>query len=221
MNDTTDFRDEKDEPMTDGGSTAEGGIAASIAARLGKVENRWYRLAFFTFLLVWLAYMMLSALPWNWADKLFPFIAGVPAILLVLLKIFKNLFPERYAALKPEAPKTPETDHEENRLEETYKELREESDVARPKNERIAYALRMGAWALVLPLLMYLIGFSNALPLYMLAFGYRFYGSVKMTVIISIVFTALMYGFFYTIIGIPVWDSVLGIPSLVRVLGLA
>lgn len=196
------------------------GFFAGVVERLASIETRHYKLVFFGFLLVWLLYLLWASLSWPWTDKLFPFIAGVPAVIMVTLKIVKNLYPERYEALKPEPP-TVATDEETNQLEETYKKIREGSDTGRPRRERIAYAVRMIVWALALPLLMYLIGFSNALPLFIFAFGLRFYDSLKATIAVTIVFTVLMFGFFYVIMGIPVWDSVLGIPSFAELLGIA
>lgn len=193
----------------------------SVTSRLAEIPGNTYKLVFYLFLLVWLAYMLIVAWPWAWNDKLVPYVVGLPAFLLLLLKIAKVAFPEQYDRVVPslEAEDTAEDD-ESARLQETYKEIREESDAARPKEERIRYAIRMIAWALALPALMYLIGFDNALPIFMLAFGWRFYGSLRMTVIVTVVFTTLAFGFFYFILGIPLWDSALGLPSFLRVLGL-
>ncbi|MFB6097025.1 MAG: tripartite tricarboxylate transporter TctB family protein [Haloferacaceae archaeon] len=197
------------------------GAIDGIVTRLNAIEGRKYVLAFYGFLLIWLLYLLGTSLPWRWTDKLFPLIAGVPALVLILMKIAKYGFPERYEALKPEVP-TPAGDEEaESTLEETYQELREGADAARPRKDQIAYSLRMISWALALPLLMYLIGFSNALPLFIFAFGLRFYDSLRQTVLVTVVFTTLMFGFFYVIMKIPLWNSALGVPSLAKLLGIA
>lgn len=193
----------------------------SVTARLAAISGDQYKLVFYLFLLTWLAYMLIAAWPWAWDDKLVPYVVGLPAIPLLLLKIAKVSFPEQYDRFVPSIESGGVAEDDESaRLQETYKEIREDSDAARPKEERIRYAIRMVAWALALPALMYLIGFDNALPLFMLAFGWRFYGSLRMTVVVTAVFTTLAFGFFYFILGIPLWDSALGIPSFLRVIGL-
>jgi hypothetical protein len=168
-----------------------------------------------------MARMMVTAWDWSWADKLVPLFAGIPAVVLLLVELFSIVFPRQYARVMPVDADTAGSGEAELELEETYQEVREQDeDMTRPRSAQIAYALRMLAWAMALPLLMYLIGFANALVLFVLAFGLVYFGSVRDTVIVTVVFSVLMYLFFWQIIGLNPWTGTLGIPSIVQLLGL-
>lgn len=196
-------------------------LVSRLATRLGEMDATWYELVFYGSLLVWMAWLMITAWEWSWTDKLIPLFAGVPTIAFLIVKLLGIVSPETYARLTPDFGEEPtESTDEESDLEDTYQTIRGEDDGTRPRTEQIDYAIRMIAWALALPLLMYLIGFANALLLFVLLFGLRNFGSVRDSIVVTVVFSVMMYLFFWQIIGLNPWPGTLGIPSIVSVLGL-
>lgn len=197
-------------------------LITRLAERLDEIDPRGYELVFYGLLLVWMAWLMITAWDWAWADKLVPLFAGVPTIALLLFKFVQIVSPETYDRFTPgTAEQYDESTDAEMELEETYQSVREEDDeVTRPRPEQIDYAIRMIVWAMGLPLLMYLIGFANALLAFVFLFGLRYFDSIRDTVVVTIVFSIMMYLFFWQIIGLNPWTGIVGIPSIVEVLGL-
>lgn len=201
--------------MSSSSSSRTGGIGE----RLARVEPRHYKLVFYLFLLAWLVYLVVVSIPWNWRDKLVALIVGVPAIVLLLLKIVMVLWPARFDRLRPSQDVEVESDDEvQAGLQQSLREAREGSAVVRPRPEQLEYAVRMIVWVLALPIGMFVIGFANTLPLYIAAFGYRFYQRKHMAIPIAVVFSALMYLFFFIVVGMQSHEGLLGIPSILRVL---
>lgn len=197
---------------------------SALLDSLVDLDSNWFALAFYGFLLVWMVAILVVAWEWSWRDKLVPFIAGVPTVALLVVKLVKLGSPATYDRLTPgfvaAAPPFDTDDGETAKLEAEFEEAREETDVSRPQREQVAYAVRMTAWAMALPLLMYVIGFANALVLFVLGFGLRFFDSPRDAVLVTLGFSAFMYLFFYTIIGMQPWTGVLDIPSIVELVGL-
>lgn len=221
-------------------ATGAEGRSTRVWNALVGVDTKWYLLAFYVFLLVWIGWLLVTAWEWSWRDKLVPFIAGVPTFVLLVAKLVKVSSPATYERLAPsltfvgedEAPdreaaafeaaleETHGDEQDTEELEEAFEVARGSDDVTRPPREQFAYAVRMVAWALALPLLMYVIGFANALVLFVLAFGLRFYDRPRDAVIVTVVFSVFMYVFFYSIIGMQPWTGTLEIPSIVELAGL-
>lgn len=185
-------------------------------AGLIPIEGRYLRLGFFVLLLVWLLYLLVTARSWGWEDKLMPYIAGITTLVFLLIKLAKILFPERYEALTPESV----GDEELDEIRENLEEAKEDEGPKRSKTAQERYALIMVGWSIALPVLMYFIGFANALPLFIFAFGLQFYDDLVRPVLAAVVFSVFMYVFFIVIIGMQPWDGTLGIPSILKVLGL-
>lgn len=207
--------------MSDATATSEN-LLTGFWDLLDRANIRWFQLVFYGFLLVWMASLLIVSWEWAWRDKLVPYIAGVPTIALLLVKIVKIAAPDLYDRIVPDFDfgDGQSASGETSELEETLSQIKEESDYARPRRERIAYAVRMLVWSMALPILMYTIGFSNALLLFVIAFGLRFYDSLRQVVIVTVVFSAFMYLFFYEIIGLQPWLGIFELPSIVRILGL-
>lgn len=204
--------------------------ASGLWHTLAGFDRRWFELVFYLFLLVWMVGLLIVAWEWTWRDKLIPYITGVPTIAFILVRLVAVASPETYRRLTPTLPwggESAETteggrpvSEETAELEETLQAVQAGSDVTRPRREQIAYGVRMIAWAMALPLLMYVIGFSNALVLFVLAFGLRFYDSTRDAVLVTVGFSAFMYLFFYYILGMQPWTGILDIPSIVEVVNL-
>lgn len=193
--------------------------------RLSSIDKKWFELAFHGFLLFWIVALLVIAWGWSWDNKLIPYVAGIPTALMLVVKLVKTASPDLYDRVTPEfKPGSDSTEDEDggavDDLTEAYESAGDASDVKRPPAEQLAYGVRMTAWSMALPILMYVIGFSNALVLFTLAFGLRFFDSPRRAVLITAVFSALMYVFFYAIMGLQPWPGIAGIPSIVDVLGL-
>lgn len=198
---------------------------AGLWDALDRMNTKWFKLAFYAFLLIWMVAILAVAWEWSWRDKLVPYIAGIPTILLLAAKLFKVARPELYDAIIPNFDfgdgGASTGDSETADLEQALSDVKDaDADPARSRRDRIAYSVRLMAWSLALPLLMYTIGFANALVLFVVAFGLRFYGSVRQTVLVTLVFSAFMYVFFWEIIGLNPWKGILELPSIVTLLGL-
>jgi hypothetical protein len=204
-------------------TVSDDGVVAQIAQRLSELDPKVYQLVFYGLLLVWMAWLMVTSWEWSWANKLVPLFAGVPTLVLLLVKLVAIVSPETYARVTPGSESGDGDDGSggDSDLEDTYQQIRsEDEDTTRPRPEQISYALRMLGWALALPAAMYFIGFANALILFVLLFGLRYFESPRDTVIVTVAFSVLMYLFFWQIIGLNPWTGTLDIPSIVDVLGL-
>lgn len=196
-------------------------LVSRLSRRLDEVDTTVYELVFYGFLFVWVVGLMVSAWGWSWDNKLVPMFAGIPTIAFLLVKLVAIVSPETYARVMPDSSGgESEAADESDDLEDTYQSIREQGDDTRPRPEQISYALRMVVWAVALPLMMYLIGFANALPLFIFLFGLRYYDSLRMTVVVTVSFSVVMYLFFWLIIGLDPWPGILGIPSIVEIFGL-
>lgn len=188
-----------------------------------RVDPRAFPLVFYGFLLVWIGALLVVSWEWAWRDKLVAYLAGVPTLAFIVVTMVKVYSPETYDRLTfflPEAEVSVGDDGEASDLREAYESIRDTDDVGRPRSERIAYGVRITVWAMTLPVLMYTLGFANALVLFVFAFGLRFYDTVRETVVVTVVFSVLMYLFFWEIIGMSPWTGTLGLPSVVDLLGL-
>lgn len=201
--------------------TRQGEPLSDVWERLSRIDKQWFELVFYGLLLVWLVALLVVAWEWSWDNKLIPYVAGIPTALMLVVKLVKIVVPGWYDRVMPEfGSESSADDDQEGELAQAYEQVREDSSTGRPRTERIAYGVRMTAWSMVLPLLMYVLGFANALVLFTLAFGLRFYDSPRRAVVVTVVFSVLMYVFFYLLIGMQPWQGTLGIPSIVDVLGL-
>jgi hypothetical protein len=202
-------------------TVSDDSLVSRIAQRLSDIEGRRYELLLYGLLLVWVCWMMITARGWSWDDKLIPLFAGIPTIVFILAKLLVIVSPETYAGLSDIGGSSAESEAEDgSSIEDAYQSIRESDEGTRPRTEQYSYAIRMVGWAMALPLLMYLIGFANALLLFVFAFGLRFFNSIRDTVVVTVVFSAVMYLFFWQIIGLNPWLGTLGIPSIVELLGL-
>lgn len=207
----------------------QGDPLSSVWERLSTVDKQWFELVFYAFLLVWVVALLVVAWEWSWDNKLIPYVTGIPTLLMLLVKIGKIVAPQWYERLTPDFGSESTADDkkanaekpdEVNELTQAYEEVSDDSTTGRPHTERIAYGVRMTAWSMALPVLMYVLGFANALVLFTLAFGLRFYESPRRAVIVTLVFSVLMYLFFYLLIGMQPWQGTVGVPSIVDILGL-
>lgn len=188
-------------------------VTDAVGDRLASVDREWYQVVFYGFLLVWLVYLLLQTLDWEWGDKLFPYMVGVPTIILIGIRLFKVLDPERYERWLPESFKGDGESEVMSQLQERFGGALAE-ELVRDRSERLGVGFQMVIWTTALVVLMWFIGFANALIVWVFAFTIRFFGSVKQAVGVTAVFFLAVYLFFIFILGVIPWDGTLPIPSL-------
>jgi len=192
----------------------------ALGSLLDSVDTQTYTIAFYLGLVVWLCYLLVTSLGWKWTDKLFPVMVIVPSLGFVLVKLFKLRYPDRYARLLPSSNGS--MDEHRSRLRESYEAARSGGgQEVRTRSEQLGYAVRLVGWMIALPVLVYVVGLSNSLPVYLLAFGFRFSDAPRWRVVVNaVVATALMYLFFFALMQIPDYAGMLGLPGLVSYFGL-
>lgn len=189
----------------------------AIGDRLASVDKKWYRVVFYGFLLVWLVYLMLQTFDWRWGDKLFPYMVGVPTAILIGIQLFKAMDPERYERLLPEVFKGDGESEVMSQLQERFGGALAD-ELVRNRSERLGVGAVMVVWTVGLVVLMWFIGFANALIVWVFAFTIRFFGDVKQAVGVTAVFFLAVYLFFIFILGVIPWDGSLQIPSVLEYL---
>jgi xanthine/uracil permease len=155
---------------------------------------------FYIGLLLWAVVMLVLALDWGWQDRLFPvFFTGV-AIVLIIIHLILVYFDEQ---LKQILPDTAETGSDQMDFD-----VGEDAE-ARTGEERERYELIMVAWASLLPIALYIIGFLYTIPLYTTAFVYYFNRDPRTAILTALVATLVVYGLFIQILGIRLPSGIL------------
>lgn len=145
-------------------------------------------------------------------DMLFPYIVGIPSIIVGVIHVISLIFPELESKVMPERADASED------LSSEIKESIDSGEGGRPLGERQRYGLLMTGWVLVLPILVFYLGFAYVLPPYVFAFILFFRRDVKLAASISILFTVAAYVLFILILGMIPWQGELGLPSLINML---
>ena len=145
-------------------------------------------------------------------DMLFPYIVGIPSIIVGVVHLVSLIFPGLESKVMPERADASED------LSSELKESIDSEDQGRPLGERQRYGLMMTGWVLVLPVLVFYLGFAYILTPYVFAFIIFFRRDVKLAAFISILFTIAAYVLFILILGMIPWQGQLGLPSLINML---
>lgn len=196
----------------------EGGtdVQTRIATVLDSIEGRWYQFIFFVGLLAWVVGLLVVSLPWNWIDRLVPTLVGGIMIVLLVVKLFKIVSPDRYRGVVDFwGGSSDEPDEEGDALQKELLSMTADSEHTRPRLEQFRYAIRMIGWALALPVMMFYIGIGNGLVLFLFGFGIDFFDSVTRAAAVTVLFSLIMYVFFMVILGIDPWRGALDVPNIV------
>jgi hypothetical protein len=152
---------------------------------------------------LWGLYLLQEAWAWQRRDRLVP---------LIVLGLLFGLIGMRLAQLwKPGLfPDPSEGDGLETDLDESE---------SRSKTVQERYALYMTGWTVALVLLVFFVGFMNALVVFVPTFVYFFKRSVRMSLAVLVAAYALTYVLFIIILQIYPWTGHFDLPQLlVRVL---
>jgi hypothetical protein len=203
-----------------GGEPASGETRSddeAVEEGLFSVNPKWFKVGFYLFILLWLAYLLVETLSYSkFEDLLFPYIIGLPVGLLILIQLFIVQYPDLVDRVTPERRgATPGDEELQHRIETAT-----ESAGSRPKAEKERYELVMMAWVTVLPFMMYYVGMGWTLIVYVFAFTWYFVRDVKLAALVTTVVTAFVYVLFIHFLSMIIWTGELGIPDPLRYLDL-
>lgn len=193
--------------MHDGETRTDGGATAADEG-LFPVDGKWFTIGFYTFLLLWLLYILWES--WGYADRqdfLFPFVVGIPILLLLVLKIITTQYPVIVEKVMPE-------DAGESELFEGV----EGTGSRESKSEREKYELYMIGWIIILPFMMFYIGMGWTMLIYTFAFTWFFTRDVKTSALVTVVVMFFVWILFIEILSLIIWDGRLGLTGPLEII---
>lgn len=199
-----------DRTTTDGG--VAGGSAAADSTTPGSLESvssRIWSLLFYGVATLWVLGLLVQSLPWNWDNKFFPLMVGVPVILMLLLQMASDQFPSVFARLKPAALEEADDDD----LSTEFERAKTSNVSERSVQEQQRWELYMLGWVTALPVLMYFVGFAWMIPIYTFALGWFFMRDVKIAVGLAFGVSLFIYLLFIVLLEVSLWEGALGLPN--------
>lgn len=188
---------------TDDQSAAERGLFP--------VRPLWFKIGFYLFLLLWLGYMIWETTSYTeFEDYFFPYLLGVPLVLLILLQLFILQYPE---AVETALPEEEVASHESEDEIEARVEAAQTTHGRESKAEKETYELYMIAWVTLLPFMMYFVGMGWTMIVYVFAFTMFFTRSLKWSAIMTVTVTAFVYILFIHLLGMIIWTGTLPVPD--------
>lgn len=166
-------------------------------ARLFPVRSEVFRTLFHLCILSWGAYLLLEAWGWQRRDRLFPLIAIALLFCLITGRFVQIWAPQ----LVPDRPAS-----------DGYEIDTGESGRSLAKQE--LYVVYLLCWLVALTLLIFFIGFVNALVVFIPSFVYFFKRSARMSLVVLVIAYALTYILFILILDIYPWEGYFGVPQL-------
>lgn len=172
-------------------------------------RSEWFSLAFYVGIAAWVLLLLYWARSWQWTNKLFPLLVGVPVVLFTLMQVVYVWYPGVFERLSPDRVTGGTADD----LSEDLGETPEDNTVSRSKEEQQRWELYMLGWVTVLPVLMYVVGFAVSIPIYTFALGWFFLRDVRTALGLTVGVSLFIYVLFVLLLGVPLWEGILGIPD--------
>lgn len=169
---------------------------------------RQFRVAFYLVVASYVGYLLATALEFQFDDRLFPYLVGVPTILIAVAHAVLLAFPSL------ESRVTPDVEDSESLLSRRL----DESDVGRSAAGRQKYGLLMLAWVVALPVLVFYLGFAYVLPPFVFAFVWFFRRDLRLAAVTAAGFSVGAYLLFIVVLRMIPWEGELGLPSLLGML---
>lgn len=154
------------------------------------------KIGFYLTVTVWIAWLMTGALDWEWEAKLLPLLAGGLGIILSVTQLVRLTLLGQTLEGQSEGVTSNITD--------------DETTEASGWSE-----LQMIAWLFVFLVLAAAFGMFYALPLFLGGFLYFFTRNWKHSLILTIVFSIMMYLFFVEILGIRLWRGLFNLEPII------
>ena len=178
---------------------------------------------FYLALLGWFGYIVWVARTYDPADRLFLYIVLPPTVLLTVYQLIKIFLPGAHQKITDKfmiglvrINPFDSSSSEGKSKEELQAKMANAMDSDRPDKIRQTYELQTAASVVLLGVLVYLIGFIYALPLYVFAFVLYYDQSVRSALVVTVGFSLLMYVLFLELLNVVLWDGAidLAIPFL-------
>lgn len=171
------------------------------------VGGVWFKVGFYLVILAWMGYVLGKAAGFTREqDWLFPFVIGVPIVLLILVKLVTIRYPALVERLVPEG----------GAGSDMFAQIMEES--TRPRTERERYELYLVAWLVVLPVMMFVIGMGWTLLIYTFAFTWFFTRNLRTAGVVTVGVFLFIWILFVEILSMVIWDGLLGLVGPFQVL---
>lgn len=185
-----------------GTAAGEDATTADEEPGLFDVDPVWFKIGFYLFLLLWLGYILVETTRYTrFEDTFFPYIIGVPIVILVLLQLVVIRYPEVVDRFKPDQQPLGANEGE------LQQRIAEATDISsRPKDEKERYELVMLGWVIVLPFMMFYLGLGWTLFLYVFAFTWYFVRDLKLAILVTVivvVFVQVLFLQFLDMIVLP------------------
>ncbi|MFC6768281.1 tripartite tricarboxylate transporter TctB family protein [Natrinema soli] len=172
-----------------------------VAKYVTWVSSKYWRAAFFVVLLVYTVGLLIQARSYSSDARLFPFMIGVPLILMIILYLVLT-FSSRYSgsgsgifdSITDEA------------LSDAGDEGAEGSDET---TVRVQRELKMVLWVVSLLTVVYFFGFLNAFLLFLFLFVYTYEQSLLRATLITTLSLAFVQIFFVEFLSLPLWEGAL------------
>lgn len=145
--------------------------------------------------------MLLQTREWTlFEDYFFPLLVGVPGLFLLILLFFVEEF--RQNGLQ-------DADQDQEEL------VQEISDEERSSLEPRKGLAAVG-WVLTFPIVLYLLGLVWGLPLFLLLFSHYLLRDVKKSVGLTIIVVIFIYGLFFEMLNVLVWEGIFDLPNILN-----
>lgn len=178
------------------------------------VSGRWLSVAFYLFLFVWGAYMLVETLGYGRReDFLFPSIVLSVTILLLGSQLLLMAFPQLASRFETEGGTISErfAQNQEEMVE--AKSSFEQSFSKRPKKKREKYELYMIAWVVALPVVFYYLGMGWTITAYVFALTYFLTRRLRTAAFVTVLVILLVVIIFLQFLNVPIHGGIEWIPS--------
>jgi hypothetical protein len=167
------------------------------------------KLLFYGGLLVYVVSHILLARDWSWENKLFPFLVGIPMVVLILVNmvlIKKPEIRERFTA----------TDKPMSKMTEALSSDVDDTETVVERASRHKSEIGITLWTISLPIAVYLLGFAYSLPTYVFVFILYYLRDLKKAIIGTVAFTAFSYVVFLVLLNLRMYHGVVGLPNILE-----
>lgn len=170
-----------------------------IAKYVTRVSSKYWKAAFFVVLLVYTVGLLIQAWSYSSDARLFPFLIGVPLILMIALYLVLT-FSSRYSGSGSGV------------FDSITDEALSDDDGAEGGDEttvRVQRELKMVLWIVSLLAVVYFFGFLNAFLLFLFFFVYTYEQSLLRATLITALSLAFVQIFFVEFLSLPLWEGAL------------
>lgn len=167
--------------------------------KIADVDSRYWASLFFGLIFAYVGILVVRALGYASAPRLFPLIVGVPLLLLIVGQIALLVFGDR---LGIESVDLFESAYE---LDTSGDQTEQEAAVEQNRRE-----LEMIVWSLLSFVLIWAIGHIAALVVFVFGFIYAYERSLKRAAIATVITFTFIYLLFVTILDASLWPGVFG-----------